>query len=146
MKTIQKIFIILIVAFFIFEIMPSNFVAATDQTANIVGGVIPWSPSRASASKLQETIGRLLGFLQIASGLVAILMIAITGFNFIVATPTVEEEMKSKMLPIIIGIVLVFGAVSIAKFILGAVDDKSIDSDFVNKVYRFSVRWLFQQD
>ena len=30
-----------------------------------------------------------------------------------------EKEMKKKMLPIIIGIVLVFGATSVAKFLIG---------------------------
>ena len=46
-------------------------------------------------------------------------MIAIVGFNYIISTPEVKDEMKKKMLPIIIGIVLVFGATSVAKFLIG---------------------------
>ena len=45
-------------------------------------------------------------------------MIAVTGFNYIISTPEVKKEMLSKMLPIVVGLILVFGAVSIAKFLL----------------------------
>lgn len=120
MKTIQKILAILVIGVCIFAIIPQN-ISMASSAAEIVGGVGDQvrEPDAALASGLQRTMGRLLGFLQIASGLVAILMIAIVGFNYIVSTPDVKDEMKKKMLPIIIGLVIVFGAVSIAKFILG---------------------------
>lgn len=128
MKVIQKILIILVMGAYMFAIMPQN-ISWADVTT-------PVSPSTAvqsvgdrtvadyaadASDKLATTIGKLLGFLQVASGLISILMIALTGFNYIIATPDVKEEMKKKMLPIIVGLVIVFGAVSIARFILGAV-------------------------
>ena len=123
MKTMQKILAILVIGVCVFAIMPQNIsMAASSKAADIVGGVEAKEPEDNLSQGLQLTIGRLLGFLQVASGLIAILMIAITGFNYIVATPDVKEEMKKKMLPIIIGLVIVFGAVSIAKFILGTVN------------------------
>lgn len=122
MKTFKRVLIILVVMGCVFAIMSQNVsMAASGDVSSIVGGVNATNPDASLASDFQSTIGKLLGFLQIASGLIAILMIAITGFNYIVATPDVKEEMKKKMLPIIIGLVLVFGAVSIARFILGAV-------------------------
>lgn len=122
MKTINKILAILIISICAFVIMPKNEALAAGGSASaIVGGVKAEAPDGTYASDLQSTIAKLLGFLQVASGLVAILMIAIVGFNYIISTPDVKEEMKKKMLPIIIGLVLVFGAVSVAKFILGVV-------------------------
>lgn len=121
MKTFKRMLIILLVVGCVFGVMSQNITWAADDAASIVAGVVPENPDAKLATDFQTTIGRLLGFLQIASGLIAILMIAITGFNYIVATPDVKEEMKKKMLPIIIGLVLVFGAVSVARFILGAV-------------------------
>ncbi len=120
MKTFSKIFAILMIAVCTMVIMPKNMSYAAG-TGSSAGSAIDGISAEGSAdvSKLQGVIGKLLGFLQIASGLVAVLMIAITGFNYIVSTPTVKEEMKKTMLPIIIGIVLVFGATSIAKFIIG---------------------------
>lgn len=123
MKTINKVLVVLFIAVCTFAIMPNNIsMAATGaSTKEIVGGVTATTPDDTYAKDLQGTIGKLLGFLQLASGLVAILMIAIVGFNYIISTPDVKDEMKKKMLPIIIGLVLVFGAVSVAKFILGVV-------------------------
>lgn len=119
MKTMQKILVILVIGMCVFAIMPQNMVMAS--AADVVNGVTAKEPSSDLALGFQSTIGKLLGFLQVASGLISILMIAITGFNYIVSTPDVKEEMKKKMLPIIMGLVIVFGAVSIAKFILGTV-------------------------
>lgn len=118
MKTMYKVFAILMIAVSMFVIMPNNtsLAASTDPKAAINGIK---AESDTDVSGLQGTIGKLLGFLQVASGLVAVLMIAIVGFNYIVSTPDVKDEMKKKLLPIIIGIVLVFGATSIARFIIG---------------------------
>ena len=45
-------------------------------------------------------------------------MIAISGFRYIIETPEVKGELKKNMLPIIIGIILVFFASTIAKFLI----------------------------
>lgn len=126
METLQRVFIILLIAGCLFSLIPQNVSMAATTTpsstaADIVDGVTPQEPAGDLATGLQGTVGKLLGFLQIASGLIAILMIALTGFNYIISTPEVKDEMKKKMLPIIIGLLLVFGAISVARFILGAV-------------------------
>lgn len=121
MKTLGKVVAILVIAVCVFAIMPQN-ISEASKAATIVGNVTAKEPDDGLSTGLRNVVGRLLGFLQIASGLVSILMIAITGFNYIISTPEVKEEMKKKMLPIIIGLIIVFGAVSIAKFILGAVE------------------------
>ncbi len=123
MKMVHKIIAILIIAVCAFGIMPRNMsMAAGDSAATIVGGVTADTSSASNyASDLQGKVGKLLGFLQIAAGLLSIVMIAFVGFNYITATPDVKKELQTKMLPIVIGLVLVFGAVSVAKFILGVV-------------------------
>lgn len=118
MKTMNKILAVLIIAVSMFVIMPDNMsLAAGSNAGSAIDGISV--TEGGDVSKLQNVIGKLLGFLQVASGLVAVLMIAITGFQYIVETPEVKQEIKKKMLPIIVGIVLVFGATSIAKFIIG---------------------------
>ena len=122
MKTMYKVFAILMRAVSMFVIMPNNTSFAADTAGKGAQGAIDnisVSEPTAATAGLAGTIGKLLGFLQVASGLVAVLMIAIVGFNYIVSTPEVKDEMKKKLLPIIIGIVLVFGATSIAKFLIG---------------------------
>lgn len=71
---------------------------------------------------LKTTIAKLLGFLRVASGLIAVVVIAFTGFNYITAeTPDMKKQIKEKMLPIIIGLIVVFSATAITQFILGVV-------------------------
>lgn len=120
MKTVYKIFAILMIAVCTLVIMPNNMsLAAGSSSASDAISNIPVSEPSGVTTGLSTVIGKLLGFLQVASGLVAVLMIAIVGFNYIISTPEIKDEMKKKMLPIIIGIVLVFGATSIAKFLIG---------------------------
>ncbi len=120
MKTINKIFAILMILVSTLVIMPVNMSFASDATAAIEG--VKNKTNETSSNNyesLQGTIGKLLGFLQIASALVAVLVLAYTGFNYIVGTPDVKDEMKKKGVPIVVGFVLVFGATSIAKFLVG---------------------------
>ena len=128
MKTIYKVFAVLMIAVSMFVIMPENMSMAADTAGTTASSAIDTVQKETSSSAasgastdLAKVIGKLLGFLQIASGIVAVLMIAIVGFNYIIATPDVKDEMKKKMLPIIVGIVLVFGATSVAKFLIGVV-------------------------
>ena len=69
----------------------------------------------------KDVISKILGFLQVASGLISVIVIAFSGFRYVVAeTADVKGEVKKKMLPMIIGMVLVFSATTVAKFLLGA--------------------------
>lgn len=128
MKTVYKVFAILMIAVSMFVIMPDNMsFAANDAGSTAITAInkvkdnTSSDKASAAADGLAGVVGKLLGFLQIASGIIAVLMIAIVGFNYIISTPEVKDEMKKKMLPIIIGIVLVFGATSVAKFLIGVV-------------------------
>ena len=119
MKTISKIIAILLISVSTLIIMPTNLTFATGEDAsNAISGLN--ATGSVDVTGVQGVIGKLLNFLQIASGLVAVLMIAIVGLGYIVAqTSDMKAEFKNKGLPIIIGIVLVFGAASIAKFFIG---------------------------
>ena len=129
MKKISKLLVAVIISTCVLAFMPGNNCMAIADLKDgggglktTAGGAIDGLNATGSVDVggLQKVIGTLLNFLQIASGLVAVLMIAIVGFNYILATSSdMKKEMKEKALPIIIGIVLVFGATSIAKFFIG---------------------------
>ena len=129
MKKISKLLVAVIISTCVLAFMPGNNCMAMADLKDgggglktTVGGAIDGLnvAGDVDVGGLQKVIGTLLNFLQIASGLVAVLMIAIVGFNYILATSSdMKKEMKEKALPIIIGIVLVVGATSIAKFFIG---------------------------
>ena len=131
MKKCIKILIILIIIQISYILVTPNLVKAMDDggggadptISGAMGLVSPSYVEPSNYSELQTTIGYILGFLQIASGLTSVVMIAFTGFKFIFEeNPDVKAETKKSGLPIIIGFVMTFSAVSIAKFILGAVE------------------------
>lgn len=118
MKTIYKIFAIIMIAVCTMVIMPDNMSFAGSNATGAIDN-ISTSSSDIEVSGFAGVIGKLLGFLQIASGLAAVIVIAFIGFNYIIATPQMKDELKSKGLPILVGVILVFGATSIAKFFIG---------------------------
>ena len=124
MKIFQKVFISLIIVICILiNIIPIVSTAEDEETLeSMINNFSAEEINNSSYTNLKDIISRILGFLQAATGLISIIMIATTGFNYIVSTPNVKKDLKDKMLPIIIGLVITFSAVSITQFILGAVE------------------------
>ena len=120
MKIFQKISIVLIIA------VIASFTLGTVSTNTAMAALSPadamekvnGNANVGDTSGLTEVAGKILTFLQVISGVFAIIMIAVTGFRYIIETADVKKELKQSMLPIIIGILLVFFATSIAKFIV----------------------------
>lgn len=120
MKMIARILIVMIIALGVITIVPQNVVRAAGEE-EIIGQINPGDvqdPGEAT-NKLTTLAANVLKFLQIASAIAAVIMIAVTGFRYIIESPEVKAELKKNMLPIIIGIVLVFFATSIARFFIG---------------------------
>ncbi len=128
MKIISKISIILIICITVFGFVPNS---ASVTYATAFGSLIDKAaPAKgdipATSNGVTAIIRQLLGFLEVAAGLMSILVIGFTGFQYIVAADAeMKNEMKKKMLPIIIGLILVFSASAIVSFILGAVEPSS---------------------
>lgn len=118
MKTMQKVLAILLIAVCIFGVISQ---ISTCNAAGISDTIDKIQPTNdvTGAENLTAIASRVLTFLQIASGIAAVIMIAVTGFRYIIETPEVKGELKKNMLPIVIGLVLVFFATSIAKFFIG---------------------------
>ena len=119
MKKLQKISMILVIAIIAMLVLgvvfqSTSFAADPLAVMNEVNG----NADIGSTTGITDVASRILTFIQVISGVFAIIMIAVVGFNYIVETPDGKAELKKKMLPIVIGIVLVFFATSIAKFLI----------------------------
>ena len=117
MKTLGKVLLIFTILGSMFVVLPQSKVFA-ESASEAVGGISVSTPTPDATSTLKTTIGKVLGFLQVASGLVAVLMIAFNGFRYITSAPDIKSEIIKNVAPILAGLVLVFGAVSFAKFII----------------------------
>ena len=134
MKKISKVLIILIIIFCGIYIYPQNIVNA-EQTvkeptsdggteggisiSGIVKGIRPINPSQENYEPFVTVVATILSFLQIISGITMIIMITVFGFEFITDSPAnTKEELKKKLLPMLVGVIFVLSATSIAKFII----------------------------
>lgn len=115
MKKILKIGIILMIMMSVTLIVPEMDTEVFAATSDVFSKVTP-DDENTAAGDFIPVVNKVLGFLQIASALGAVIMIAITGFRYIMETPDMKNELKKSMIPIIVGLLLVFFSVTIAKF------------------------------
>lgn len=120
MKMIKKIIILFIISLCITGIFQVKTVYGKVSLEQDVSGFEADVTSSAvsKATPLKTIAARFLGFLRVVSAIVLVLILGTTGYQYIVATPVIKGEIQKRMLPIILGIIFVFAASSIAGFIL----------------------------
>ena len=132
MKILSKIGVIFIILVCIFIAVPENNISNA-SVSSMVKGTKPDEIDTTIGNDLaSDVISKILGFLQVASGLISVIIIAFSGFQYIIAeTADLKGEVKKKMLPLVLGIVLVFSATTIAKFLIAVVADTSSSNETV---------------
>lgn len=102
-------------------VLPATFALAANSTGsnpdNIIGGINVTPPSSEQISGLQGMAGSILGILQVASAIAAVVLIAIFGFKFILGSPQEKPDYMKSFVTLIVGVVVVFAASSLAKLI-----------------------------
>lgn len=118
--TVKKAFAIIIVIFSVVNIFKLNYSYADVSISNDISEFKANISENTAAQTydLRTIVNKFLGVLRVLSGLILVIVVATTGYNYIVATPQIRTEVKKQMLPIILGLALVFGAVAISQFIL----------------------------
>ena len=69
------------------------------------------------AGPLQSMAGKILGLIQIASAVAAVILIAVFGFKFIMGSANEKADYQKSFIPLIVGVVVVFAASSIANLL-----------------------------
>ena len=62
--------------------------------------------------------GKVIGLIQVASVVLAVILIAVFGFKFIMGSANEKADYQKSFIPLIVGLVVVFAATSIAKVIM----------------------------
>ena len=109
-KTIKIITVLMLVAMIVFAF--SNVSMATDVE------ITPTQPSSEEISGLTEMAGKVISLIQIASVVLAVILIAVFGFKFIMGSANEKADYQKSFIPLIVGVVVVFAATSIAKLIM----------------------------
>ncbi len=100
----------------IFVLCAISQVVLADSAMDVANGIKGDSGS-INASGLQTIANRVIGLLQVASAVAAVVLIAVFGFKFIMGSAGEKVEYQKSFIPLIVGVVVVFAASSIAKLI-----------------------------
>lgn len=86
-----------------------------DEFSNIKNGVKPNNPNDSSIANASVEI---LGIIQIIFAIIAIISAIILGIKLVLGQADVKADVKNALIALVIGSILVFTPVSIAKFIM----------------------------
>ena len=75
----------------------------------------------AAAGELTAMAGKVIGLIQIASAVAAVILIAVFGFKFILGSANEKADYQKSFIPLIVGVIVVFAATSIAKLLFGLI-------------------------
>lgn len=114
-KTLKIVTTILMAIFTVCTI--SQVVLAAGSTASDIANGITADPGSVDATGLQTIAGKVLGLIQIASAVAAVVLIAVFGFKFIMGSANEKADYQKSFIPLIVGVAVVFAASSIAKLL-----------------------------
>lgn len=114
MKKSIKIVSILMMA--IMMIMVSTQVLAVDPGSAIDG--VQGSIAYSGNSDFTAKVGKIIGFLQWAGAIAGVLIITIFGVKYMMGSLEEKAEYKKSMIPLVVGIVVVMGATTIANLLV----------------------------
>lgn len=116
MKKSLKIFAVVLMAMLV------AFSVSTFSYADTPGQVISGINANMNGIKtegIKSIAGRVLGLLQIASAILAVILIAYLGFKMVLGSANEKADVQKQFIPLIIGVTIVFAATSIANLLLG---------------------------
>lgn len=111
-----KIVTTIIMAIFTLCTISQVVLAAGSSATDIATGISP-STDGIDSTSLQTMAGKVLGLIQIASAIAAVILVAVFGFKFIMGSANEKADYQKSFIPLIVGVVVVFSATSIAKLL-----------------------------
>lgn len=114
MKKSIKIVSILMIAMMLIMVSTSVFAVNPGDAIGQVEGEIAYGGNQDFSAK----VGKIIGFLQWAGAIAGVLIITIFGIKYMMGSLEEKAEYKKSMIPLIVGIVVVMGATTIANLLV----------------------------
>ena len=122
MKKTMKILAVLLVAILLITFTTNVFAATgTAVKPSDLDEKIDFGSSDDTDS-LMKKAGKIMGMIRNISAIAAVIIIMVLGVKYMLGSVEEKAEYKKSFMPLIVGIVLVVAATSIATFIFGIVD------------------------
>lgn len=118
-KTLKIAMIIAMMIAIIFSFSNMVFAATNSTTANgLINSIDPSVGKVSDTGKLTTMATNIISLIQVASVILAVILIAVFGFKFILGSANEKADYQKSFIPLIVGLVVVFAATSIAKVIM----------------------------
>ncbi len=121
MKKTFKILTILLLAIMLVSITTNVFAAGSPVTPDALNQKIDYGSS-SDTDSLMAQAGKIMGLIRNIAIIASVIIIMILGVKYMLGSVEEKAEYKKSFMPLIIGIILVVAASSIATFIIGIVD------------------------
>ena len=115
MKKSLKILTVLLIAVLLVSISTSVFAAAL--TPGDLESAMDSSLQTQDASALQSTAGNVMAIIRNISIIAAVIVLMVIGVKFMLGSTEEKAEYKKSLMPLVIGVILVVAATSIATFL-----------------------------
>ena len=83
------------------------------------GDINAVNPKSEDTTDIKNVAGKILGWIQAIAAVAAVIIIAILGLKYMIGSTEERADYKKSFIPLIVGIVVVLGASTIAKFLWG---------------------------
>ena len=117
MKKTAKILSIILLAMLVVSFTTTSVFADNALTPEMVGNSIKYG----DASGLKATAGKIMGMIRNVAVIASVIIIMILGVKYMMGSIEEKAEYKKSFMPLIIGIILVVAASSIATFLFNMV-------------------------
>ena len=111
MKKLIKILPIVMTVFMVF-----TTIAPVLATSDLLGQV---SPNAGNTGSFMSVGNNVLGIIQVVGTIIAVGVLMVIGIKYMMGSAEEKAEYKKTMLPYIIGAVILFAAVNIARAVVG---------------------------
>lgn len=110
----KKVFSVLCIAAILLVTL-TNFVYADDprDMSKLISSMKDSGTMANTDSRIGNVINNVIGLLQMVGSGIALIVITLLGMKYILASPSEKADVKKAVMPIIIGCILLFGAVNL---------------------------------
>ena len=103
---------------FVTTILMALFVLATISQAAFAVSIPQIEAQPVEIDGMAQIAGKILGLIQGATIILTIILVAVFGFKFVMGSANEKAEYQKSFIPLIVGVLVVFGATTIANFLL----------------------------
>ena len=114
MKKTMKILTVLLLAMVLITFATNVFADELDPAQ--------LTPSYGDSTALQNKAGQIMGMIRNVAIIAAVIIIMVLGIKYMLGSVEEKADYKKSFIPLIVGIVLVVAATSIATFVIGIID------------------------